>query len=530
MRLKFQGLLATLALLAGVVSADDRAFLDPPAHVGAPRLPEHAVTNRAFQGIPSLALAPGGRLWANWYAGITPGEDHNNYVVVSTSNDEGHTWREVLVIDPDGPGPVRTYDPELWLAPTGRLYVFWAQAIGHEGTVAGVWCVHTDEPDQETPRWSEPRRLTDGIMMCKPLVLSTGEWCLPASTWRKTDHSARMIVSADAGKTWSLRGAAHVPEEARQFDEHMLVERRDGSLWMLVRTKYGIGESVSTDRGQTWTEVKPSGIAHPSARFFISRLHSGNLLLVKHGPMDKPTGRSHLMAYVSRDEGQSWRGGLLLDERAGVSYPDGQQAADGRIHIIYDFSRTASRHILRATFREEDVLAGHPVSKDLQLRQLISEASGGQEKPKPVIQPVEPNAEGVPLQRENPGKLEGAGFRRETFRAGATLFTDRGYVVAEVPEALHGALFLRIPLEGEKTVRCTQAGTVWFLTPTRNRNRDTQTETLTSQGFRKVALPEVRLFNPEATGNYCTLYQKECAADEEIRVGKWAVPLWLPRN
>ncbi|MEZ5948006.1 MAG: sialidase family protein [Planctomycetaceae bacterium] len=308
MRLKLQVLLATLTLLAGVVSADDQAFLDPPAHVGAPRLPEHAVTNRAFQGIPSLALAPGGRLWANWYAGMTPGEDHNNYVVVSTSGDQGHTWREVLVIDPDGPGPVRTYDPELWLAPTGRLYVFWAQAIGHEGTVAGVWCVHTDEPDRETPRWSEPRRLTDGIMMCKPLVLSTGEWCLPASTWRKTDHSARMIVSADAGKTWSLRGAAHVPEEARQFDEHMLVERRDGSLWMLVRTKYGIGESVSTDRGQTWTEVKPSGIAHPSARFFISRLHSGNLLLVKHGPIDKPTGRSHLMAFVSRDEGQTWQG------------------------------------------------------------------------------------------------------------------------------------------------------------------------------------------------------------------------------
>ena len=33
--------------------------------------------------------------------------------------------------------------------------------------------------------------------------------------------------------------------EVRQFDEHMFIERRDGSLWLLARTKYGIGESVS---------------------------------------------------------------------------------------------------------------------------------------------------------------------------------------------------------------------------------------------------------------------------------------------
>ena len=77
-----------------------------------------------------MAVAPGGRLWADWYAGITPSEDHNNYVVVSTSGDDGKSWREVLVIDPDGPGPVRAFDPELWVAPTGRLFVFWAQSAG----------------------------------------------------------------------------------------------------------------------------------------------------------------------------------------------------------------------------------------------------------------------------------------------------------------------------------------------------------------------------------------------------------------
>ena len=127
--LSFLGLITLhLAVLPGALAQEQR-YLAPPGHVGPP-LALHATTNRAFQGIPSLAVAREGRLWATWYAGVTPNEDRNNYVVVSTSGDGGSTWREVLVIDPDAGGPVRAFDPELWLAPDGRLFVFWAQGVG----------------------------------------------------------------------------------------------------------------------------------------------------------------------------------------------------------------------------------------------------------------------------------------------------------------------------------------------------------------------------------------------------------------
>jgi len=333
---------------------------------------DHALTSRKFQGIPSLAISPGGRLWATWYAGKTPDEDQNNYVVIASSGDSGKTWTENLIIDPDAEGPLRAFDPELWLDPEGRLWSFWAQTIGHDGTIAGVWARINEDPDREDSKWSPPRRLTDGIMMCKPTVLSSGEWILPASTWRDTDNSARVIISTDKGQTFSLRGACNVPEEVRSFDEHMIVEKKDKSLWMLVRTKYGIGESVSRDRGKTWSALLPSSIQHPSARFFIRHLHSGNLLLVKHGPISKRTGRSHLSAYVSEDDGRTWSYGLLLDERSGVSYPDGQQSPDGTIHIIYDYSRTGDRGILMATFTEEDAIVGNPASSTVSLRMLVS--------------------------------------------------------------------------------------------------------------------------------------------------------------
>jgi hypothetical protein len=233
----------------------------------------------------------------------------------------------------------------------------------------------TDQPEEASPTFSEPRRLTDGIMMCKPTVLSTGEWVLPASTWRKTDHSARAVVSTDQGQSWKVLGACNVPKESRSYDEHMIVEKQDGNLWLLARTNYGIGESISKDHGQTWPELKKSSLVHTNARFFIRRLNSKNLLLVKHGPLDMQTGRSHLTAFLSEDDGKTWPYSLLLDERKGVSYPDGVQAEDGTIYIIYDHNRSADKEILLAKFNEDDLRQGKLSSKQGAFRLQINAAS-----------------------------------------------------------------------------------------------------------------------------------------------------------
>jgi hypothetical protein len=116
-----------------------------------------------------------------------------------------------------------------------------------------------------------------------------------------------------------------------------------------------------------------SDIAHPATRFFIRRLHSGRLLLVKNAP---PNGkdRSHMTALLSNDEGRTWTGGLLLDERVNVSYPDGVEGRDGTIRVIYDRERFTAREILMAVFREEDVAAGRCVSAEARLKVLVNRA------------------------------------------------------------------------------------------------------------------------------------------------------------
>jgi predicted neuraminidase len=370
-----------------------KILLEPalqPASVNTDLGPQYADSVRAFQGIPGVERAANGRLWATWYGGGT-GEGPDNFVVLVTSADDGKSWSKVkLAIDP--PGSVRAFDPCLWHDPEGRLWLFWAQSVSWWDGRAGVWAVVTENSGDEKPKWSAPRRIANGIMMNKPTVLTTGEWLLPVAVWKRNasglknmayahnlaaETGANVLSSTNKGATWNLRIGAQVPK--RVFDEHMIVERRDGSLWTLVRTEYGIGESVSTDHGKTWTEGQPSGIPHVNSRFFIRRLASGKLLLVHHEPPDKKT-RSHLIAHLSDDDGKTWRGGLMLDERAGVSYPDGVQAPDGTIYVIYDFARTTEKQILMAIFTEDDVAAGKWSSPRARQRVVINQATGRKKK------------------------------------------------------------------------------------------------------------------------------------------------------
>ena len=87
--------------------------------------------------------------------------------------------------------------------------------------------------------------------------------------------------------------------------------------------------------------------------------------------------RNRLTAWISEDEGLSWKGGLLLDERSNVAYPDGFQAFDGRIYISYEHDRLNKNksEILLAVFTEEDVLAGKPVSDKVRMKIKVSKTT-----------------------------------------------------------------------------------------------------------------------------------------------------------
>lgn len=338
---------------------------------------------RIWQGIPSIEVTKKGRIFITFYSGGVK-EEIGNYCMLFCSDDGNDFTRMVAATYLEDH---RCYDPCLWIDPLGRLWFTWS--VCPDDALYASIC---EDPDGEELCWSEPFKVGHDIMMNKPIALSSGEWLFPLAVWNygirslpeeydsKTPEKGSFVYqTTDQGRTFTKLGGADVKD--RHFDEHMVLELKDGRLWMLVRTFYGIGQAFSDDGGKTWSQDSDSGLGGPSSRFHICRLKSGRILLINHVDFTK---RNNLTALISEDEGKTWPYRLLLDARTGVSYPDVKEADDGYIYITYDYNRGAykktladalacERQILLAKVTENDILDGKITSSDSYLAKIVSE-------------------------------------------------------------------------------------------------------------------------------------------------------------
>jgi len=338
-----------------------------------------------------MAMTPKGRIWLGHFAG---GDNDQAVIVLSKSDDGGLTFgNPEFIVDPgyaECGVHVSAVVGNLWTAPDGRLFLFFTQSVGWFDGRGGSWYTVCNNPDDVKPVWSSPVRIWHGASLNKPTVLKDGTWLLPISLWcynpsvenafftdcfdgqlfpeLNSERRAHIFASRDQGKTWEKRGSAI--NDRPTFDEHIVLERADGSLLMYLRDLDGMTQAESFDQGYTWSKTVKTPFPSATARFFMTRLASGNALLVKYSNPEVPTMRSHLTAYISKDDGKTWEGGLLLDERLNISYPDGFQAPDGRIFVQYDYKRECGE-IALAVFREEDALAGNNVSGQVLLKHPI---------------------------------------------------------------------------------------------------------------------------------------------------------------
>ena len=337
---------------------------------------------RTWQGIPGLERTAKGRVFVSWFTGGTHEPQPENTVVLSQSDDGGKTFSAPQAMGLPLNDGTRCYDPCLWIDPKGRLWYLFNRSA-KDSVRHGVYARICEDPDATPPVWGGEFRVgfdsPFSFRMNKAIVLSTGEWVLPVvhaleplAGWPGFDPKQVFgaAISTDEGRTWKLHGAVKTEKAGL---ENMIVELKDGRLWMLIRTEKVLWESHSSDKGLTWTEGKPTTIATPHSRFFIRRLASGRLLLVNH---HKFTGRSHLTARLSTDEGKTWSDGLLLDERHGVSYPDGVQDKDGLLWITYDRDRGGAGEILLTSMDRDGTKQGF----DCELTRAVSDAV-----PVPVI-------------------------------------------------------------------------------------------------------------------------------------------------
>ena len=511
-----------------------------PPTINTSPLPEFDYPNLDYAMTLGIERTPGGRLWAAWVAGD---DGPKAFMVAATSDDNGDTWSKPrFVINSHLPNfPVHTsvIVGNFWTDPLGRLWFFFDQTINHYDGRQGLWASICENPDADEPVWSTPVRLWHGCVLNKPTVMSNGEWWLPVEfpaikplepmvgvhDALEPLRGANVLVTADQGRTWELRGRVRFPQPT--WDEHMFVELADGRVWMLARVndgKNGVRQSFSSDGGRTWTKPEHPTFAHPPSRFHVRRLASGRILLIKHGEkIDTHQGRSQLTAWLSEDEGKTWRGGLMLDERTGITYPDAIQQPDGAIIATYDRERTPLGEIYMARFREEDILAGKPVSADTRLQHLIVQTPKSNALPRPTMRD---NAGDEPFVPVPVAVLETADGEIRPISFNAKIFANRDYTFFEIPGVLRGRQFIHSNLE-DSAATCVQEGMVYVLAPTPERNPNDNPEAeLLAQGFRRAAVPETVLnlvrgqAEPAAT---VSVYQKHMKAGETLRFGRWGV-------
>lgn len=375
-----------------------RHYQEIAAELPVPRLCRiERKPNRLVSG--GIARTPGGRLWAAW---LNHAESRYSYGVLAFSDDDGRSWSppcfETDHRTTSGDSNRTTMTINLWTAPDGRLFCFYDSGLEIFDGESGIWQSVCEDPDSDAPVWSSPQRLWHGWAINKPIVLATNDdWLLtgslliyPTDPLRPCvcDHRhdalrcAHVFVSRDRGESWERRGNISVPRDEWSFYEPMPVELRNGDIALYLRTAQGISRSKSSDGGWSWSQPVPENYPHPPSRFFVRRLQSGRLLMVRHDSYHTPPRRENLTAFLSEDDGESWHGGLSLDERYGVSYPDGFQDEHGLIRIVYDHLREDGA-LLMAAFREEDVLARKPVTPECRLKQFIHRLPGYREENDP---------------------------------------------------------------------------------------------------------------------------------------------------
>ena len=158
-------------------------------------------------------------------------------------------------------------------------------------------------------------------------------------------HVTRTFLSDDDGKTWKpsnildLGGHGHHDGAI----EATIIERRDRSLWMLLRTNLDyFWEAFSDDQGQYWREMRPTRIDAISSPAYLTRLESGRLAMTwnrlylegKNSTQRRGGARSETLASWERselslafsdDDGKTWADSVVIarhrDVTKRVSYP-----------------------------------------------------------------------------------------------------------------------------------------------------------------------------------------------------------------
>lgn len=242
-----------------------------------------------------------------------------------------------------------------------------------------VWSTRSEDGGHT---WSPPQKVQDGYCGAVRDMIQTrdGNLVVPLQIFltEHQRHATTPFVSSDDGRTWQPAGVLDIGRGRGHHDgsiESTVVERRDGSLWMLLRTCDDVFyQSVSTDGGRSWSAMSATEIDASSSPGIIKRLHSGRLMLAwnrlhptgradhprrggQHSAREASWHREELAVAFSDDDGASWSTPVVVaavPEGKRVAYPFIAEPRPGLVWV------TSMQGGLRAELREADFVTAPP--------------------------------------------------------------------------------------------------------------------------------------------------------------------------
>jgi lysophospholipase L1-like esterase len=214
--------------------------------------------------------------------------------------------------------------------------------------------------------WEAPIKLSDPwcgcihslIQMRSGRIVLVGQEII--SQWR---HATVMWVSDDLGQSWKRGDVLDYGIGAHDHAgsiEGSVIERQDGSLYLLLRTESGyLWEAHSRD-GLTWEDLKQTAIPSVTCCPQIARLADGRIALLwnappRHDPMNRSS-RSELSLAFSIDETASWSKPVIVAANYApggrVSYPYLYERKPGELWV------TTMQGNLRMKINTADLQAG----------------------------------------------------------------------------------------------------------------------------------------------------------------------------
>ncbi|QDU80807.1 hypothetical protein Pla110_25420 [Polystyrenella longa] len=250
----------------------------------------------------------------------------------------------------------------IWQTPGEEVWLLYVTRYGKEWSTARIKLKISTDGGMT---FSDSMLVTEDVgymVRNKPIAKEDGNYLIPIYHEYGTDievsdgRNTGLFLHYDVdSKTFTkseefgYRKGVEQPAVVQLTKDHFIALcRRGGDYnetddgWMVF--------TESHDGGWTWSEGTESEFPNPNSAVDLTKLQSGNLLLIYNDHMFK---RRKLTLALSTDGGKTFPvRKMLMNDDAGMAYPYMIQTKNGDIHAIFTYNRIKVMH---AVFQESDL-------------------------------------------------------------------------------------------------------------------------------------------------------------------------------